>query len=637
MQHYYKYLIVLLLSIPVFSLAKSKVKYPVSEIPEALLADAHAVVRKDVQTYEYISPTEAVETKLYAITILKESALDMAEFAEVYDKLMKINNIEGIVYDGEGKKVKSIKLEDIDDYSAISRASLYEDNRVKHIDPEYNVYPFTVEYSYSRKYKTTMFTPRWTVFSGFSVPVQESEFVIISPTNNPLQYTTSNMPVEPEVSEAEGVTTCKWSITNYMPPKNENNKPSFYEWAPMVFTKASSFSIDGYEGTYNSWSEFGVFNSKLLEGRDNVPQETLDEVKALLNDDMSDYEKIKTIYNYSQKKNRYVSVQVGIGGWQPFDAKTVDENSYGDCKALTNYTMSLLKSNGFKCHYTLVHAAESIAIDPDFPDSRFNHAFLCVPLSNDTIWLECTNPFAPCGYIGDFTDDRDVLIIDGANSKLVHTPAYSAEENAQNLKADIAISENGDATGHYIYSYTGAKYSDYDYLTRLDEKDRKKRITNSIDLPNFSLVSYKLNLDVQRKPQMDKILDIEIPQYATKMGDRLLVKLNSINAQTYIPPYARKREMPLCFVRNMSEKDTVSIQVPANYQIEALPESYELENDFASFKCKAQAEGDKIIYYRELIIHKGEYPKEKYNEFREFLEKIAKADAACAVLKSKDA
>nr|WP_319397371.1 DUF3857 domain-containing protein [uncultured Carboxylicivirga sp.] len=636
MKHRYKYMLIVFLLTPLSLFAKEKNKYPVSEIPQELISDAHAVVRKESLTYQYISPSEAIETNYYAITILKESALDMSEFSTTYDKLSKVSDIVGTIYDKDGKRVKRIKQEDIEDYSAISGATLYADNRVKYIDPKYNSYPFTIEYSYSRKYKTTMFTPRWSVFSGFNVPVQESELVIISPTANKLHYTTSNMPVDPEITEADGVSNYVWSIKNYLPPKEENNRPPFYEWAPMVFTSPSSFEIEGYSGSYNSWEQFGNFTSKLLEGKNNVPQSTLDKVKSLLTDDMSDYEKIQTIYNFAQKKNRYISVQVGIGGWQPFSAEVVDENSYGDCKALSNYTMSLLKDNGFKCHYTLVNAGSSnVPLDPDFPDSRFNHACLCVPLANDTIWLECTNPYAACGYIGDFTDDRKVLIIDGEHSKLVNTPAYTADENAQILNGKITIEETGDAKGQFTFSYTGAKFSDYDYLTRLDDSDKKKRITKSISLPNFSLVSFDLKEDKARHPQLDKILDIDMPQYATKMGSRLLIKLNSINSQTYIPPYARKREMPLFFRRNMSEKDTVIIEIPSNFMVEALPDAYEIDKEFASFKCSTKVVDNTIEYYREFVIHKGEYPREDYNEFRDFLESVAKADASNVIIKPK--
>ena len=71
-------------------------------------------------------------------------------------------------------------------------------------------------------------------------------------------------------------------------------------------------------------------------------------------------EKAKKIYQFVQDKTRYISVQVGIGGWKPFNTSEVDKLGYGDCKALTNYTMSLLKAAGVTSNYCVVYGGDDI-------------------------------------------------------------------------------------------------------------------------------------------------------------------------------------------------------------------------------------------------------------------------------------
>src|SRR5690606_35617022 len=111
-------------------------------------------------------------------------------------------------------------------------------------------------------------------------------------------------------------------------------------------------------------------------------------IQALVKDIDDPKQKAQKICEYVQKKTRYISVQIGIGGFQPMPADDVDRLSYGDCKALTNYMLTLLKSVGINSYYAVVQAGslKKYAI-PDFASmNQFNHVILCIPFANDTAW-----------------------------------------------------------------------------------------------------------------------------------------------------------------------------------------------------------------------------------------------------------
>ncbi len=59
-----------------------------------------------------------------------------------------------------------------------------------------------------------------------------------------------------------------------------------------------------------------------------------------------------------QDKTRYISVQIGIGGWKPMLADDVNKLGYGDCKGLTNYTKALLEAVDVPSYYTLFLVVE---------------------------------------------------------------------------------------------------------------------------------------------------------------------------------------------------------------------------------------------------------------------------------------
>ena len=98
---------------------------------------------------------------------------------------------------------------------------------------------------------------------------------------------------------------------------------------------------------------------------------------------------------------RYVSIQLGIGGFKPSAAKFVDEKKYGDCKALTNYMKNLLSVVGIASYPALINAGyNKYPADTRFPSDPFNHVILCVPMEKDTVWLECTSNNAKAGFFG---------------------------------------------------------------------------------------------------------------------------------------------------------------------------------------------------------------------------------------------
>jgi transglutaminase-like putative cysteine protease len=110
-----------------------------------------------------------------------------------------------------------------------------------------------------------------------------------------------------------------------------------------VLFAPAAFEIQGYKGEMNSWQEFGKFQYILNSKRDELPANIIQQVNELTAGASDNAEKVKLLYAFLQKNTRYISVQLGLGGWQPIEASRVAQTGYGDCKALTNYMHSLLK------------------------------------------------------------------------------------------------------------------------------------------------------------------------------------------------------------------------------------------------------------------------------------------------------
>ena len=119
-----------------------------------------------------------------------------------------------------------------------------------------------------------------------------------------------------------------------------------------------------------------------------------------------------------------------------------------------------------------------------------------------------------------------------------------------------------------------------------------------------------------------------------KMGAIELLTLNFSNRLSSIPDKVRNRKTDMCIRRDYMENDTVIYKLPVDYKTIDLPNMIEINSQFGNYSAVSTTDGNTIKYIRHFELEKGNYPAEKYKEFREFLEQISTADRAVASLKN---
>jgi len=200
----------------------------------------------------------------------------------------------------------------------------------------------------------------------------------------------------PTETKADNNTTKTWQFEMLPAIEEEEFSAGFLESSPYLMVAPNNFNMGETAGSNNSWNNIAAWAGKLCVGLDSLNQATIDTIKSIASKGETNFDKAKLLYEYMQQKVRYVSIQVGLGGWQPFSAETVDHLSYGDCKALSNYMKSLLEIAGVPAYYVLAKAGQDAGnINKDFICSQFNHAIVMVPFEKDTLFLECTSQLNP--------------------------------------------------------------------------------------------------------------------------------------------------------------------------------------------------------------------------------------------------
>ncbi len=613
--------------------AKKMPVFPVSEIPEELKENADAVIRLDETIVEINSIYNLKYSYNRAITILNESGDEYAEVLASYDKSMPLSNLQIVIYDAEGMLIEKVKSSEINDYSA-SGESMFSDNRVKQYETVQKNYPYTIVYSYNQTLNEYTSIAGWYPYDGYRCSVQASTYKIITSDPSCFKHKLYGSTIEPEVKNIKGKTIHYWKASNLKAYKYEPYASPYSTRGPLLICAPTKFQYDKIDGNTSSWNELAKWFSKLNQGRDVLDENTIAEVKEMVKDCKTDFKKVKILYEYLQNKTRYVSIQVGIGSQQPFPAQDVQDKSYGDCKALSNYMKTLLKVVDIPSYYTIITSANKRRdLDTTFVKNFGNHIILMVPLQKDTVWLECTNKFSPCGFLSSSTDDRTVLAINENGGHLVRTPVYKMEDNTQNKSGEIIINADGTATANITEECRGLQYSYLAGLSHLSPEDQKKKIYSDLELPDFKINKHEVSKELTRIPSSVLKLELDIRNYASQSGDRLFIPLNLINRTSKAPKKVRNRKTGIYYKREYCDTDSIQFTLPDGYEMESIPEKKAIESDFGNYYSEAKQDGNKVTYIRKVEYKKFDLPAERYDDLRNYKKAVVRADKAKLVLK----
>jgi len=613
-------------------------EYSIANMSVELLK-SDAVVRNHTIEYEIKSPSKARLYERRVITIFNDES-DLNELYVYYDKFRKVENISARLYDAKGKLVRKISKKEIRDYSAISGYSIYEDNRVKYLEVNHSQYPYTVEFEYTINKSGTISHPNWhPQFYDYGVAVQNGSYKITAPKDADIRYQAYNFdPKLEQITEGRN-TTYHWQIKNLPPLKEEYYTYHKRDLFPVLKVAPTAFSVDGHSGDMSTWASFGKFIYDINKGRGIPTEKTYQIVQRLTKDLNTDNEKIAALYNYLQTTNRYVSVQLGIGGWQSFDTEYVEKNKYGDCKALSYYMKAMLDAADIEAYPALIYADHRPPqIDENFAVNSFNHMILYVP-GDDPTWLECTSTFNTPGYLGNRSENRKVLLITPEGGKLADTPDSTPEHNVGDAKIKVKLSDDGAATIQVRSTKTGAMQRElrYDKNTLSEEKQREKLQEALEELPRFTIDNYEIK-PTENKPECELNYDLSVRKLATAQGSRIFIRPNIIHQSRFVPDREDERAQNIIRYNAYTEKDQVTIDLPLGYTAESLPESTDIQSDFGNYKMTCEISGNQLIYNRVFEIKAYNLPAERYQDMFDFYNQVKKSDKAKAVLvKGKNA
>lgn len=608
--------------------------YLVASISPELKENANTVARLRQRDINITSRKSMTILTKDVVTVLNEKGLSNVGASEYFDKSTKIKSIEAVILNAFGKEIKKIKRKDFLENS-LSQGSIITDGKMLYMNYTPTEYPFTVIFQSEVESSNTAFLPTWNAIQSSYEGIEKATLSIFCLPELNFKYKEFNVDGNQNIVKEEKPNGVSYTASNLVSIKDEDYSPYYRNYIPHVLFGLESFNLEGVEGTASSWKDFGSWiYSSLLTGTDEIPLETQTKIKMLVGTEKDPIKVARIVYQYVQNKTRYISVQLGIGGWKPMLAKDVDRLGYGDCKALTNYTRALLNVVGVPSYYTIIYGdTQKRDLREDFVSMQGNHAILALPVDGKMYWLECTSQTNPFGFQGDFTDNRLALIVKPEGGEIVRTHEYIAKENTQMTNGSFSIDENGSISGSVFIKSKGTQY-DNKYSNGSKSVDDLNKFYKSYfgHINNLKLKKINVANNKEEVEFSEEVL-VEATEYAKKSGQRLIFALNAYNPVRGIPQRYRTRMNPFEISRGFYDYDEITIDLPKGFTIEAKPDNLEIKDKFGDYKAEyVVLNENQLLYKRTFQTNSGYFDKSEYENFRKFREQVAKSDNSKIVL-----
>lgn len=604
---------------------------------DSLTADANAVVLEEDTKFTINSENSAEKYYNIRVLVKNASAGNFSQFSETQTEFWEIKDIKAVIKDTLGNILKELNDSDIKTALLSPGYSYYSDRTYTFFDLNYNIYPYVLEYSYKEDYKSLFFWPDWE--PQYSVPCLSSTYQLVLKYPVKFNYKSIGKVGTPTKKIINGFTEYKWQVKNLPARIKEDFIPPEDNTQNAVLFSPDNFSLRNYKGSSKDWKSFGNWYKNLIKDRYTLTGSALKVIHQLLDTVETKEEKIKLLYKYLQENDHYVSIDLGISGWQPQSAQDVFNNRYGDCKDLSTYMISLLKVAGIKSYPALVLTRDKGKVIKDFPSSQFNHVIVFVPLENDSLWIECTGKFMDLGDTPSNIQGISALIVKENGGELVTTPLKKSTENLWVSKSKASLS----VTGKLGFNISLGLYGDQKnhFKTQLsynNEEDDKIFLKNIFGSSYNDIAIDKYN--VKNTHSTKKGYNISLIGRYTNVthgaGKLALLNPNLFNreSQSLLPKEnTDERKFPVYYNYPFTDIDSVEIKLPPGYNLLAKPDNYNLEKPFGDFTAEYDFKDGKIYYYRKFEIKEREIPLKDYKDYRDFIHQVIKVDQAQFVFK----
>jgi hypothetical protein len=425
-----------------------------------------------------------------------------------------------------------------------------------------------------------------------------------------------------------------------------------YTWARTDIPKPeveplapdSSFGESLVIASSIKWADIAQWYAGLAKGRYSLtPQIEKALAKTVAGSKTLD-DSIRAVHRWVAQDFRYVSLSLGIAGFQPHSPSEVFANNYGDCKDKATFFVALMKRMGVTAYPVLLSSSGGV-IRTLPSGNQFDHMIAAVDRSGRRTYVDLTADIVPFGALPPQEQGEFGLVVhpDGASEEITF-PSDPSAANRTEIHLAGSLTPDGLFAGKWTRMASGAQqYGMRASMSKSTKPDSAERARTTLAIANAIFdgsAGDSLQLfdgrDLTAQPKISVL--IRHGKAASDAGgtEILTIPLTSYAVTNLISALEARgaRKSPISSEKVWgphTEIQELKLTLPAGWRAK-LPPNDSATSVFGTYVAEYSQNGQELRIARRLTGTDGVQPATRYAELLEWMKQMSKDDAKYVIL-----
>jgi cellulose synthase operon protein C len=554
------------------------------------------------------------------VKILNRRGHKYANVTIPYSSTTDISDVNARTITPEGDII-SLKLENIYEVTLYPSFVFYSDIKAKKFTIPGVEDGCIVEYKWKKTVPNFTYWDRWSFQNDD--PTLISRYKVLAPSEWELKSKPNEIDIEVKTENlpAGFKQTYLWEAKNI----------EAFEYEPMMppisrSIKSVLFSPIGME----TWQKLENWYVNLLGERHRSTSKIKEFTDNLVQDCTTPLQKLERIFKFARDNIRYVSISIGIGGYQPHFAEEVLHNRYGDCKDKATLLSAMAQSQDIDVELVLISTAQNGLVDTTITSHvQFNHVISKATISDSIIWMDATEVFCPFGQLPWYDSDRLVVVVNPNKDPIwFKTPEMNRQKNTSEKKWLLEINKSKIESGSFRAIFSGASAMQMrKYFQNMNQKQINTRLSKDIlvRFPNARIDS----ILIDNIGKVDSSFSYSI-KFNTNLKEEKTLHSFSYSIFNRFPlgiTFTKtSRNFPIVFHFPYIENESIVFLFNRKAIIKQIPKTKTVSNDYFVYKSYVEKSANKVHFKRSFQLKTKSVQPNEYQHFRDALNQISLND-----------